>query len=150
MGRANLYLTNVQPRLSEISEWYQFATEKEIAKACHVSQRAWENYKVKYPELREALSYGKAELVIDLKKSLKQKAKGFEYKETERQITEVDGERRVVIKEYTRYAQPDLGSIHLLLKNLDPTWRNDDQTTVDMKREKLNLEREKADNNNWA
>lgn len=150
MSRSNKYLTNVQPRLDEISEWYQFATEKDIAKACDVSPRSWENYKVKYPELREALSKGKKMLEFELKKSLKKKALGYEYKETERQITEVDGERRVVIKEFTRYAQPDLGSIHLLLKNLDPTWRNDDQTTVDMKREKLNLEREKADNNNWA
>lgn len=150
MSRSNKYLTNVQPRLKEISEMYQFATETQIAKMLGISPRSFENYKKKYPELKEALNAGKQALIVELKSALKKKALGFEYKEQKRQITEVDGERRVVIEEYTRYAQPDTGAIHLLLKNLDPEWRNDDKTTVDLKREKLRMEQEKADNNNWT
>lgn len=150
MGRSNKYFTHVQPRLNEISDMYQFATETEIAKALHVSARSWENYKTQYPELKKALERGKQELVFELKKSMKRKALGYEYKEIEKQVTEVDGEKRIVIKEYTRYAQPDLGAQHLLLKNLDPTWRNDDQTTIELKKQKLELEKEKADNNSWT
>lgn len=150
MSRSNKYLTHVQPRLKEISGMYQFATETQIAKMLGISPRSFENYKAKYPELKEALNAGKQALIVELKSALKKKALGFEYKEQKRQITEVDGERRVVIEEYTRYAQPDTGAIHLLLKNLDPEWRNDDKTTVDLKREKLRMEQEKADNNNWT
>lgn len=150
MSRSNKYLTHVQPHLEEISEMYQVATETQIAKMLGISTRSFENYKAKYPDLKEALSKGKTQLVIELKSKLKQKALGFEYTEKEKQVTDVDGERRVVIKEYTRYAQPDLGSIHLLLKNLDPTWRNDDMTTVKLKKDKITLEQEKADNNSWT
>ena len=150
MSRNNKYLTHVQPRLKEVSEMYQFATETQIAKMLGISLRSFENYKAKYPELKEALNAGKQALIVELKSALKKKALGFEYKEQKRQITEVDGERRVVIEEYTRYAQPDTGAIHLLLKNLDPEWRNDDKTTVDLKREKLRMEQEKQENNNWT
>ena len=58
------------------------------------------------------------------------------------------GEGKVrVVEEYKKYAQPDTGAIHLLLKNLDPEWRNDDQTTIDMKKEKLQIEKDKAEQN---
>lgn len=54
-----------------------------------------------------------------------------------------------MIEEYERYSPPDTGAIHLLLKNLDPSWRNDDQATMNMKREKLELEKQKAEQDNW-
>lgn len=150
MSRSNKYETHVKPRLAEISKMYQLSTEKQIAKMLGISARSWENYKVKYPELREALANSKQELIVELKNKMKQKALGFEYKEVKKQITEVNGERRTVIKEYTRYAQPDLGAMHLLLKNLDPSWRNDDMTTVELKKEKLKLEKEKAEDSKWS
>ena len=66
--------------------------------------------------------------------------------ETKRTIREIDGKRTVLIEEYERYAQPDTGAIHLLLKNLDDTWRNDDKATMDIKRGQLELAREKEEN----
>ena len=94
----------------------------------------------------KALISGRDALITDLKKTMKQKAKGFTYTETKRTIREIDGKRTVLIEEYERYAQPDTGAIHLLLKNLDETWRNDDKATMDIKRGQLELAREKEEN----
>ena len=149
MGRNNRYETHVKPRLKEIQEWFTVCSEEQIAKKLGISVRSFERYKKDNPELREALKRGKEELVADLKSSLKRKALGFEYTEAKKQITEVNGKRRVVIEEYTRYVQPDTGAIHLLLKNLDDSWHNDDKTTISMKREKLELEKQKAEDSNW-
>ena len=60
-----------------------------------------------------------------------------------------DGKKVRIVEETERYAHPDTGAIHLLLKNLDETWRNDDQTTVDLKKQRLELEKEKQEANNW-
>ena len=152
MSRTNKYETNVKPHLAKIAQWYQHSTETQIARMLEVSLRSWENYKVKYPELREVLRKGKDEIIVELKDTMKKKAFGFTYTETKRTFIEVDGKPTGAIKveEFTRYAQPDLGAMHLLLKNLDPTWRNDDMTTVELKREKLKLEQEKAEDNKWV
>lgn len=149
MGRKSKYETHVKPFLSEIQEWYQLLNEEQIAKKLGISVASFENYKKQYPELKEVLQNGKQTLIEDLKQSLKKKALGFKYKEKKTYIKEVDGQRVKIIEEYEKYAQPDTGAIHLLLKNLDGTWRNDDQATVDMKREKLELEKQKAENDNW-
>lgn len=149
MGRKNKYFSNVQPRLKEIQEWIQTHTEAQIAKRLGVSLAAFANYKNDYPELREALQKGTEELVICLKESLKKKAKGFRYTEKKKTIRTIDGKETKVIEEYDRYSPPDVGAIHLLLKNLDDTWRNDDKESMELKREKLELEKKKAETENW-
>ena len=149
MGRKNKYETHVQPFLSEVQEWYQLLTEEQIAKKLGISVASFENYKKQYPEFKEILQNGKQRLIEDLKQSLKKKALGFKYKEKKTYIKEVDGQRVKIIEEYEKYAQPDTGAIHLLLKNLDSDWRNDDKATVDLKRGKLELEKQKAEQENW-
>lgn len=139
------YETHVKPRLKEIAEWYEFYTEGQIAKKLGITQRTFTSYKKDHAELQEALISGRDALITDLKKTMKQKAKGFAYKETKRTIREIDGKRTVLIEEFERYALPDTGAIHLLLKNLDETWRNDDKATMDIKRGQLDLAREKED-----
>jgi len=63
------------------------------------------------------------------------------------------GEEEIVgavkVEETEKYAAPDTGAIHLLLKNLDDNWRNDDKATMDMKREKLELDKQKAEAESW-
>jgi len=150
MARKGLYDTKVKPRLKEIAEWYSFQTEEEIAKRLGVGKSSWYTYKNDHPELREALTKGREDLITELKATLKRKAQGFHFKETKRTIRSLaNGEAVTVIEEYERYSPPDLGAIHLLLKNLDPEWRNDDQTTVDMKRERMALEKEKTEEKIW-
>lgn len=149
MGRKNKYETNVKPYLKDIPKWYETMTEAQIANRLGVSVASFENYKGQYPELVEALKSAKATLINELKESLKQKAKGFHFKETRKIIRKVNGKETVSIEEFERYSPPDTGAIHLLLKNLDVSWRNDDQATMDMKREKLELEKQKAEQDNW-
>ena len=146
MAQKGKYETHVKPRLKEIAEWYEFYTEGQVAKKLGITQRTFTSYKKDHPELQEALISGRDALITDLKKTMKQKAKGFTYTETKRTIREIDGKRTVLIEEFERYAQPDTGAIHLLLKNLDETWRNDDKATMDIKRGQLDLAREKEEN----
>ena len=146
MGRRNKYETHVKPYLQEIKEWYLTETEGQIAKRLGVSQDSFCAYKAQYPELAEALKNGRESLITELKDILRKKAKGFTYTERKRVIRK-DGDKEFrVVEEYERYALPDTGAIHLLLKNLDETWRNDDKATMDLKQAKLDMEKQKAEN----
>ena len=150
MGRKSRYESHVLPYLQQIQEWCQDLDERQIAvERLGIAISTWENYKKKYPELREVLKKGKQQLVGDLKAALKKKAKGFTYEETKTTIRDEGGKKITTVEKYKKYAQPDTGAIHLLLKNLDPEWTNDDQTTIDLKREQLELAKQKAENENW-
>lgn len=147
------YETHVKKRLKEIEEWLGVMNDTQIALRLGISRNSLIKYKKEHPELREIYERASEALKADLKISLKQKALGFFYTETKRTyIADADGNPtgEIRIEEFNRYAQPDTGAAHLLLKNLDPTWRNDDMTTVKLKKDKMKLEQEKADNNNWT
>ena len=150
MGRKSRYETHVKPYLNQIQEWYEDLDERQIAvDKLGIAVSTWEKYKRENPELREVLKRGKQQLVSELKTSLKKKAKGFYYEETKTCIREVDGRQVKTIEKYKKYAQPDTGALHLLLKNLDETWHNDDIETINMKKEQLKIAREKMENDNW-
>lgn len=149
MGRKSRYQTHVEPFLNDIRKWYQLLNESEIAKKLGIGVTSFEKYKREHPELQEALREGRSELVEDLKLTLKKKAKGFNYTEREKIIQNVDGKTTTIIREREKYAPPDTGAIHLLLKNLDDTWRNDDKPTMDLRREKLEQEKKKAESADW-
>lgn len=145
MGRKDRYESHVKPRLEEIRAWYQVCTEAQIAKKLGISMTTFGRYKREHPELREVLKEGRETLVEDLKVTLKKKAQGYYYEETKTVIRQ-EGEKEVrVIEKYKRYAHPDTGAIHLLLKNLDDDWRNDDKPTMEMKRQHLQLAKQKAE-----
>lgn len=150
MGRKGKYFTHVEPYLEEIKEWYQYLTEEEIAvNKLHISVSSFENYKKQHSELREALKNARAELILELKEALKKKAKGFHYKETKKTIRSVGGVKTQVVEEYEKYSPPDTGAIHLLLKNLDDSWRNDDAETMQLKRDRIELDKQKAEDAAW-
>lgn len=149
MGRKSRYETHVKPHLDDIREWYEELTEEQIARRLGVSVASFENYKKRYAELTDVLQSGKRSLIDELKESLKKKAKGFYYEETKTSIRNENGKEIKLIEKYKKYAQPDTGAIHLLLKNLDETWRNDDKATIEMKQRKLDMEKEKLENENW-
>ena len=152
MAREEKYTTHVEPFLDKISEWYLTMTEAKIAKKLDISLSTFRKYKREHAELVNALNKGKNGLAEELKNSLRQKAKGFYYTETKRTyVIDEDGNKtgETKIEETEKYAPPDLGSIHLLLKNIDDEWRNDDKATLDYKYERLKLDKEKVDNNNW-
>lgn len=149
MGRKNKYETHVKPYLNQIQEWYEDLDERQIADKLGIAVSTWEKYKTQYPELREVLKKGKQHLVGELKVSLKKKAKGFYYEETKTCIREAGGKQVKVVEKFKKYAQPDTGALHLLLKNLDENWHNDDQVTIDFKKKQLELTERKVDQNEW-
>lgn len=150
MGRKSRYETHVEPYLDDIRKWYQLLNEGEIARKLGIGITSFEKYKREHPELREALREGRFELVEDLKLTLKKKAKGFSYTEKKRVIRDENGKKTTSVEEIERYFPPDTGAIHLLLKNLDDTWRNDDKPTMDLRREKLENDKKKAENADWS
>lgn len=151
MGRKNKYETHVQPYLKEIPKWYETMTEGQIAAKLGVSKSSFENYKNAYPELRECLKHGKEVLIEELRSTLKKKALGYFYNEVKEKV-EPDKYGEMVVVEMTvtrKHVIPDLGSIHLLLKNLDETWHNDDEVTLSIKREQMELAKQKAETEAW-
>ena len=45
--------------------------------------------------------------------------------------------------------QKQSGAIHLLLKNLDDDWRNDDKPTYELKKKQTEIMQQKADQAEW-
>lgn len=150
MPRASKYETYVKPHLEEIQKWVLDLNEKQIAEKLGITQASLENYKKKYPELAEVLIKGRQDLVLDLKDSLRKKARGFYYTETKTTIKDENGKKTKYIEKHEKYAQPDTGAIHLLLKNLDEEWHNDDAFQMEMKRLQAELDRDRLEAQKWS
>jgi hypothetical protein len=144
---ANKYETNVKPNLDKIVKWMGTLSERQIASKLGVSHQSFINYKKQYPELAEAVVKGQQDLRDELYDTLKRKAKGYSYIETKIIEDDKNGKR---IETYEKYAQPDTGAIHLLLKNIDPDWHNDDKPTLDLKRKAQELEEKKLEMREWS
>jgi hypothetical protein len=95
------------------------------------------------------LREGRETLVENLKMSLKKKAQGYYYEESKTTVRQEGGKDIKVIERYKKYAHPDTGAIHLLLKNLDESWRNDDAETMKLKRDRIELDKQKAEDAAW-
>ena len=149
MGRKGRYETYVAPKLKDISKWITTLTEGQIAKKLGIAPCTFQKYKNEHPELQQALIDGCETLKEELKDSLRKKAKGYYYTETKTTIRKEGGTEIRTIEKYEKYAQPDTGAIHLLLKNIDPAWHNDDSATMDLKKQELELKKQKQEENNW-
>jgi hypothetical protein len=149
MGRKSRYETHVLPYIDKVRDWIQLLTEDQIAKRLGVGHTSLQKYKKEHPELAQALKEGREELVENLKMTLKKKAQGFYYEETKTVVKQEDGAEVKIIERYKKYAQPDTGAAHLLLKNLDESWRNDDAETMKLKRDRLELDKQKAEDAAW-
>ena len=150
MPRASKYETYVKPHLEDIRKWVLDLNEKQIAEKLGITQASLENYKKKYPELADVLIKGRQDLVLDLKDSLRKKARGFYYTETKTTIKDENGKKTKYIEKHEKYAQPDTGAIHLLLKNLDEEWHNDDAFQMEMKRLQAELDRDRLEAQKWS
>ena len=150
MGRKDRYESHVKPKLEEIKKWITTLNEGQIAKKLGVSISAFTVYKRDHPELVKALQDGMEELRVELKDALKKKAKGFMYEETKTTRKIEDGKVvGMTVEKYEKYAPPDTGAIHLLLKNIDPNWKNDDDRTYELKKKQVEIAEKKADDASW-
>lgn len=60
-----------------------------------------------------------------------------------------DGNIVETVEKHKKHIPADIAAINLYLKNNDPTWHNDDEATLQMKREHLEIEKKKAENGDW-
>lgn len=146
MGRKNKYETHVKPRLKEVTEWRRSMTEGQICQMLGIGRTVFYEYKKEHPEFERALRTGETLLIDDLKGALIKKALGYDYTEETREMSKKDG---LKTKKVTRHMPPDLGSIHLLLKNLDPQWHNDDAANLKIKQEELEIKKQRAAAEDW-
>ena len=149
MGRKDKYESNIKPNLKKIPKMYETMTEAQIAKKFGVSVSSWENYKNIHPELVECLKVSKQSFCEELKSVLKKKALGYNYKETKKRIHKENGKEVKDIEEVEKVAHPDVGAIHLLLKNLDDEWRNDDKPSFELKKKQTEIMQQRADAAEW-
>lgn len=147
MGRKDQYSEKVQPHLDKVKKWITDLTEGQIAKKLGITQQTFEKYKKEHPELVEALKEGTQDLCEELHDTMKRKAKGFVYIETKITEDEKNGKK---VETFKKYAQPDTVALHLLLKNLDPNWHNDDITTIKFKEKQQEIEQEKLKMKEWV
>ena len=152
MGRPSVYEDRIKPYLPKIHEWIQEKSENQIAQILGVSISAWRKYREKHPEFKEALKRGRDDLVKTLYNTLIKKATGFEYteKKTIKERNPDTGQLEVVREEvYTKMALPDVASLNLLLKNYDrDNWANDPQM-LEIRKQEIEIQRLKAEENNW-
>ena len=147
-GRPNKYLSNVQPRLAEISEWLEVgATEKEVADRLGVNVNVFSRYKNEYPELKEVVYNARRRPVQEIKTALLKRAKGFYYTET----TTVTSEKGVQVTTYNKYSVPDVNAAMILLRHWDKEddgkarWTSD-PAQLELKQEELEFRKKQAEN----
>ena len=149
-GRKNKYDTHVKPHLAQIKEWASNATEKEIEKHLGISLSSFMDYKNRYPELQQAINSGQQSLIMDLKSSLVQRAKGYDYEEkTITKSSDSDKEPTIQIKH--RHCPADVGAAIFLLKNLDKDNWADNWHNKELKEKELELKKMLAEHqiNDW-
>lgn len=142
------YYSHVEPYLAEIQIMALNMTEKQIAQELGVAPSSFRSYKHKHPALVDALKSGRRQLVMELKSTLIQKARGYTYTE-EKEVYDENGD--LIKKEvYHKTALPDTGAAHLLLKNLDPDNWTENPQAMAIKRRELQLQEKKFEEMSWG
>ena len=149
MARKSGYDGLVKPFLDDIKEWMKTYSEGQIARKLGVSPHTFVRYKKLHKELEEAVQEGMKSLKEELKASIKKRALGYYYEESEVKTTTTGDKVETVEKVTRRYCHPDVGAIHLLLKNLDEDWHNDDYVTLKQKAKQLELDERRVKNNEF-
>ncbi len=149
-GRPSIYDEAVKPYLKEIKKWAETgATLQEIADALGIAKSTLCDYKNKYSELSNAIKKSRKIAVLEIKASLFKKAKGYDYKESEKHIKKSSkGEEVTFVKETTKHQPPSEAAANMLLKNWDKTWKQNDVFTNDLKEQELKLREIQINNNN--
>ena len=150
-GRPSKYETNVKPHLQKIREWRKVgATIENICDALDIGKSSWHDYIKKYPEFSDAVKKGTAEFCLDLRGELAKIATKHTL-ETKKQYIKQDaetGHKTQYTEITTKEVDGDIAAIHLLLKNLDPDWK-DNPASYELRRQELELRRQIAEANNF-
>lgn len=137
----------VKENLDHIKKWAELgATEEQIAESLGISRSAFSEYKKNNKELNDIIKKARINLVIDLKGTLVERAKGFNYEEKKQYIKkdEVTGNTTQYTEITTKKALPDVAALNLCLKNWDKEWQNDPKL-YDLKKQELELRKKMAE-----
>ena len=151
-GRKDAYETKIKPRFDEIREWLiNGANNDNIIHNLGISKKTFYKYLSEKSEFLHLIKNGRITIVAELRSALIKKAKGFDY--TESKIIEREdpdtGEKIKTVETYNKKSLPDVAALNLALKNYDPdNWSNDPQGDK-IKREELELKKQKLEKEDW-
>lgn len=151
-GRKDAYETKIKPRFEEIRNWLiNGASNDNIIQNLGISKDTFYKHLKEKNEFSDLLKNGRIAIVAELRSSLIKKALGFDYTETkiiEREDPDT-GEKVKTVETYNKKALPDVAAINLALKNYDSeNWSNDPQGDK-LKREELELKKQKLEKDEW-
>ena len=151
-GRKDAYETKIKPRFDEIREWLiNGANNDKIIHNLGISKKTFYKYLSEKSEFLHLIKNGRITIVAELRSALIKKAKGFDYTETkiiEREDPDT-GDKIKTIETYNKKSLPDVAALNLALKNYDPeNWSNDPQGDA-IKREELEMKKQKLEKEDW-
>ena len=150
-GRKSVYDSMIAPHIDEIKKAVSAgATIPEIAKSIGVAESTLNKYKSEKKELADAFARGREKVVIEIKAALLKKALGFNYEE-EKRVGRRDksGENVILVEKYTRYCPPSETAAGMLLRNYDKSWQDNDNVSVQLRKQEHELRKAIADANNF-
>lgn len=151
-GRKDAYETKIKPRFDEIRDWLiNGASDDNIIHNLGITSSTFYKHLSEKTEFSELIKNGRISIVAELRSALIKKAKGFDY--TESKIIEREdpdtGEKIKTVETYNKKSLPDVAALNLALKNYDPdNWSNDPQGDK-IKREELELKKQKIEKEDW-
>lgn len=162
-GRKCMYEELVEPRLDEIAAMIEKGQcEKQVAQEMGVSYSSWKDYKNKFPAFLAIIkksTHTRNKAIVD---SLVRLATGGYVTETKaktlnksRSYIDQNGNKvnekfqEVEMVKETRYIEPNAGAGIFLAKNFMPEEFSDNPQKLEIDREKLKLEQDKAKKNDF-
>ena len=130
------WITNVEPRLSEIREWcMQGLTNEEMSKRLDINPDTWYRYMKEHPVLSELVQASKSVIDTKVENSLLKTALGYEYEEIKTVIEEdKNGKKRTRIEKTKKYMPPNPTAQAFWLKNRRPElWSDRREIILDTK-----------------
>lgn len=148
-GRKSKYETNIKPYLDDINKKVREGViEEEIAKSLGICVATLNNYKLKYPEFREALSKNKGKDVLQKLINAGVEASIGYYKD-EVTITEKDGTQVKVVSRKWYPPNPSLNQFYTKIYGKDDGYVSD-PLDYELKKKKAELDEAVAREKNWT
>ena len=149
-GGSRATMEDILGRLDEVTDLAKGGHSVEtIARHFGVGRSTFYDYMKKEPDISDAIKKGRAVLVTELKSALAKRAMGYDYEEVTTYIKQEKGKQVQTVERKKKHQPGDVGACHLLLKNLDETWHNDDVKTLEIKAKELELKEKKAEADTW-
>ena len=146
-GRKNKYESVIKPNWAKIEEMLKSGMdEKAVALELGVSVSTWFEHKAKNSEFSDMVTNARKGLILEVKKSLAERARGYRYIEKKEIL---DGEGNITRTEvYYKEALPDINAATLLLLNCDESFSKDPAGDR-LKREEFEWKKKVKEDSKW-